>query len=428
MLPGVTDGVLRVRRPTVVWLAVGWVAIADSLRRVGAQGAATVLTAALLVMSFMVITVVRESRRYLREEPLIRPKNGAPAALYLFAIWVAFDVVIVGMTSSGVQNVLVYSIFILSVATTASLSSEGTALWLLRGLRIAATVACCLWLPTVATTGIGTDGFLVARAAADGSAIVGLVASLGLPRVRTWEKIAPWFLLLVIALTLSRLTIAVGAVLLLATVLIGRGRPDGRAIAGGLGVGLAGYLLATRFEPLQARFEQNDGASLLGVQVGTTGRDNLWSTLISRSTDPVFGQGVGAAQDEIARVFVRITQPHNDYLRLFYDLGWPGMLLWIAALLVLTGGAVRRLQATPNGPGRAIHLAAAAAGLTILVYAGFNNIIIGVGSMLPFGAIMGASIAQGVATHSRKLPPRRANQPPPQEPAKLRADSAEQDR
>lgn len=386
--------------PLAVLLAVPWVAVADSLRRVALQAPATAATATILGISAIVALLGVSDRP--RLQPLLRPSSGPPLALYGFGLWVALSVVTVGFSASGLQNVLVYAVFLSSIVSTAWLSSDGTAIRLLRGLRAAAVIACLLWLPTVFTTGIGTDGILVARAAAGGAAIIGLVASIGLPRLSWRARLTPWFFLLVTTLTLSRLTIVIAGLLIFAMVLVGRGKLDARALVSATGVATVAYLVATQYEPLQRRFEQNDGASLFGIEIGTTGRENLWGTLTSRlnSGDPLIGQGAGAAQDTIAEVFVRITQPHNDYLRLLFDFGWIGMGLWITAMVSLLIGAVGRLRRSADDADRAIHLSAAAAIVTISVYAGFNNIIIGIGSMLAFGTIIGASIARGAAKSS----------------------------
>jgi O-antigen ligase len=404
--------------PLGVVLAVPWVAAADSLRRLDLQAPATAATAALLGLSaVLALQGVGDHRRF---QPLLRPASGTPLALYGFAVWVAFSLAVVGASASGLQNILVYAIFVFSIVSASQLSSDGTALWLLRGIRVAAVIACLLWLPTVFTTGIGTDGVLVVRAAAGGAAVVGLVASIGLPRDSRLAKLTPWFLLLITALTLSRLTIVIAGLLVFAMVLIGRGKIDARALFSAAGVATAAYLVATQYEPLQRRFEQNDGASLFGIEIGTTGRENLWGALTSRlaAGDPLIGQGAGAAQDTIAEVFVRITQPHNDYLRLLFDFGWIGLALWILAMIQLLAAAVIRLLRSADATDRAIHLSATAAVVTISVYAGFNNIIIGINSMLAFGTIIGASIARcsdkrPIAPLSKSIPTGRATQTTP---------------
>jgi O-antigen ligase len=47
----------------------------------------------------------------------------------------------------------------------------------------------------------------------------------------------------------------------------------------------------------------------------------------------VLGQGIGQAQISVSSQFVSIVQPHNDYLRITYDLGLVGLALWLFALV-----------------------------------------------------------------------------------------------
>jgi O-antigen ligase len=49
----------------------------------------------------------------------------------------------------------------------------------------------------------------------------------------------------------------------------------------------------------------------------------------------VLGQGIGQAHISVSSRFVSIVEPHNDYLRLAYDLGLVGLALWIFAIVRL---------------------------------------------------------------------------------------------
>ena len=59
----------------------------------------------------------------------------------------------------------------------------------------------------------------------------------------------------------------------------------------------------------------------------------MWSATITSALDsPIVGQGMGSSQQLIERLFPRLGHPHNDYLRVWHDLGAVGVALLIAAM------------------------------------------------------------------------------------------------
>jgi O-antigen ligase len=82
---------------------------------------------------------------------------------------------------------------------------------------------------------------------------------------------------------------------------------------------------------LQARFGfVGDGAVVGGVRINTAGRFNIWKLLLERASDsPWIGHGIGAAEDLVIGYFGTVAQPHNDFLRIYFDLGIVALFLWI---------------------------------------------------------------------------------------------------
>jgi O-antigen ligase len=386
---------LRVRFPLPALFAVFWTAAADILRVVGAQGAATVATAGVLVVLFPLLFPDRAFADQPRKEPLTQHPSGVPAVLWLFIIWVGVNAALVGFTSQGFQNVSLYVIFVLTIAYCARFSSAGTGEKLLKSLRAAAIVGACLWLPTVALAGPGKDGVLLTRGAAAMVCVVGMIAAVGLVKQSRWAALAPFFFAVVIAATLSRLALVAAALLLIMSV-FARAKRIGRALLFRVAlVVAAAVVLYQSFPALQQRFSQNDGSSIAGLEVGTSGRTTLWNELLSHLNQfNIFtGRGAGSAEQTIAEQFVRITQPHSDYLRVLNDFGIVGLVLFAGALLALLSGAVWRWRVSP-ARFRPVHLSAIAAVLTIVLYAFLDNIVIYIFAMMPFAAIIGVSLSR----------------------------------
>lgn len=383
------------RFPLPALIAVFWAGAADLLRVIGAQGAATVATAAILVVLFPLLFPSRDFAENPKKEALTKRPAGVPAALWLFLAWVMINAAFVGFTSQGIQNVSLYVIFVLTIAYCARFSSVGTGEKLLRAIRMAAAIGACLWLPTVILNGPGRDGLLLTRGAAAMICVVGMIAAVGLVKQSKFAAVMPFFFALVIAASLSRLALVAAAVLLIMSV-FARARKIGRALFFRVAlVAVAAVVLFQSFPPLQERFSQNDGSSIAGIEVGTSGRTTLWNELLSHLTPyNVFtGRGAGSAEQTIAEQFVRITQPHSDYLRVLNDFGIVGLTLFIASLLALLIGAVARWRKAPLEY-RAIHLSAVTAVVIIILYAFLDNIVIYIFAMMPFAAIIGVSLSR----------------------------------
>jgi O-antigen ligase len=69
-----------------------------------------------------------------------------------------------------------------------------------------------------------------------------------------------------------------------------------------------------------------------GVAINSSGRMEMWDMLwTSAVRTPILGQGPGSSSLIIDYYFTTpgVAHPHNDYLRLFHDLGLVGLGLWV---------------------------------------------------------------------------------------------------
>ena len=99
---------------------------------------------------------------------------------------------------------------------------------------------------------------------------------------------------------------------------------------------------------------------------------NMWAaTIESARHHPLVGQGLGSSQDLIERLF-GLAHPHNDYLRLWHDLGLVGLLL----LVSVTGLMLLALRETAAmGVLLAAHLGAVMALFITLPYGKFVHAV-----------------------------------------------------
>lgn len=76
---------------------------------------------------------------------------------------------------------------------------------------------------------------------------------------------------------------------------------------------------------------------LAGAKINVSGRWTMWSAIISSAlTHPLIGGGLGSAVRVITEVFAdaptQMTQPHDDYLRIWHDTGLIGLVLYLVGV------------------------------------------------------------------------------------------------
>jgi hypothetical protein len=107
-------------------------------------------------------------------------------------------------------------------------------------------------------------------------------------------------------------------------------------------------------------------------EIGANGRVEHWRvSLDAFAAHPLTGTGAGTYRLEWERErpsTFSVVDGHSLYVEILGELGWPGLVLVLAALLVPLAIAVRRLL----GPERTAHGAFLAAGLALLVHAGVD--------------------------------------------------------
>jgi O-antigen ligase len=325
-------------------------------------------------------------------EPIMRSDDPRlPLPLLLFALWALVSVAL-HPSAFGVQNVAVYATFVATIFVTSRTASLGTATVFLRRFRNVGALVAGIYLALVLAQGPGTEALYSARAVA-----LVLVVVLAVTAATSRNKLLPVLFLATIVLTLSR-TAAVVAVCVFFLSLALRGRFShriGRILAVfGIGVGVA-TVVVLKVAPLRERFLGGDQAVRYdGVRFNTSGRTQLWSFTWDRAFDHRWlGAGPGDAQNAITQAFgERIAHPHNDYLRLFNDLGLLGVVLFLLGLVML----LRRIWVRGRVTGRPIHVAAFLALFGTAACAVTDNVLVYSFVMVPLGVLVGLSLAEPI--------------------------------
>lgn len=86
--------------------------------------------------------------------------------------------------------------------------------------------------------------------------------------------------------------------------------------------------------PLRDRFVAGDGALVISnLTLNTSGRITIWKIVWESALEsPLIGRGLGTSELVVEENIPGLRHPHNDYLRIFHDLGITGLLLFLAQL------------------------------------------------------------------------------------------------
>jgi len=375
------------RFPLFAALGVGAIVVQDALSRQGsAQAAVTFLLAVLAVGLLLLPGPERTGPAPVK----------VPLPLLLFVVFSAVRLVMVP-SQQGLQNWLVWFLFPAGIALVARRTSDGTPPRVYRWWLPTTLFAASVYGVLVLTHEAGYAGTLYAARGMGWILVIALSFIVG---AQLWKR-APfhwpvWFCTLVIGATLTRT--AGFLALLCATglaVLNRRGRLTLMRFTGLLVVmGFVGYYAVTRVSVIRDRFTVGDQAFQLGgTGLNTSGRTELWSaTWHAIPEHPWIGHGPGQAQYFIEQRFVTIAHPHNEYLRLLYDTGWLGAILWVLGVLLLLRGCWRRMRQATTPVRRGTHLAGVLGIVVFLLGNITDNLTVGVGFVLIAATVVGLSM------------------------------------
>lgn len=362
----------------------------------GPTSVAGVLTAGIAFLSIAIfpwLITLREERVNFRHQPWVR---WLPVTWWLFLGW-AFVSLGRLFTVDGAQNLAVWVAFTFTICAAAMTTTPESLRWLLNNIPKAAWLTAAVYAATVAIDDLGSNLIFGARAYA-WTALIFMSVIVAAPSKSKWGRLLPIVLVLMIGATLSRTSLALAFLLLVALVL--RGRTGTRALKASVilgAVGIGGWQLITKYEPMRVRFFEGDDALRIGgLYLNTSGRMEFWGKIWeSAMIDPLLGRGLGSSVTITSRYYASYgtTQPHNDYLRIFHDLGMVGAITFIVAILAILKGSIGRAKRATDDLSRQIHTAAALSVGVIAVGMLTDNIVIYPFLMIPVGMLIGVSVA-----------------------------------
>lgn len=378
---------VKPKLPWMVPIAVLWMVTVDALTGVGfgpvsLSGALTLGTAMLCIFFSPMIFVSKHGpNKKLDQAPI-------PLTLTLFVYYVIVRA-IADPSMAGTQNVAVLVAFVLTIGLTAIAVTEENIARVGRTLRRSAVTASC-----IAIVGLLAGLHIYGNRTFALAAIVFLAILVPHGSKNPILRIAPVLPFVAIALSLSRVALAIGAVLL---IFVAARKHRGprlffSVIFLGGGAALLLNAIIENYQPLRDRFmETGDGGLIVGgVAFNTSGRGNLWDLVFKSAMEsPVFGKGPGSATELVTNAFGTIAHPHNDYLRLLHDYGFVGLGFFCFGYLVLLAKTFRRALRSDEP----MHWSAALALAGVAVAAITDNVVIYPYAMIPLGVVVGASLA-----------------------------------
>jgi O-antigen ligase len=108
----------------------------------------------------------------------------------------------------------------------------------------------------------------------------------------------------------------------------------------------------------------------------STGRSTMWDVMLPEiKKEPIFGHGANATEPLVRFLTGGLVHPHNDWLRLLYDYGYLGTLIFIGCLVAQVWHALVRAKSS-SGAKKALLYAGASSFLVLILFMFTDNIIL----------------------------------------------------
>ena len=166
------------------------------------------------------------------------------------------------------------------------------------------------------------------------------------------------------------------------------------AVVGGIAV--VAFSVYSVSNPFSERFSQGDVVDVRGgVAVNVMGRSELWrATWDAAMRHPVVGGGVGSAEAVVRTASPSDDNPHNDFLRVFHDLGLLGFVLLGLALLEPAASCAAACRASPRTDRelKSVHLAAVLMLIALALGMTTDNPLVYLFVLAPVAVVVGISL------------------------------------
>lgn len=166
------------------------------------------------------------------------------------------------------------------------------------------------------------------------------------------------------------------------------------------------------FAPFRARLTGSVGRgdSTQQLQLRDNGRTAMWAGVMkSAAESPIVGKGLGSSESAVSDTYHWVGHPHNDFLRIYHDLGVIGLTLLVAALgswLVVLWRDVRRHRDELTASHPVLQMAALGALVSLVLGMLTDNPLVYGFVMAPTAILVGAGLGAQNRRLRRKRVPR----------------------
>ncbi len=177
------------------------------------------------------------------------------------------------------------------------------------------------------------------------------------------------------------------------------------AYLGGILVSLVFVVNTTAFQERFFFGEQRAVHDVVEGNINSSGRYELWPVLWKEAMEsPVFGHGIATAGIYMDDQGFLLGHPHNEYLRVVFELGFVGLACFLVAVAFIGTDAWRRARAASGELSHAF--AAVCMGMAVLVVmcATDNPLPYNVAFMHPLFLLIGAAYGVACASPSESRP------------------------
>jgi O-antigen ligase len=348
------------------------------------------------------------------------------APIVMFASLCVVWLLVFPMTLSGLQAVIAVVGFATVMAVSANADDvDKVADTLLTAFSGVAWVSVALYALAIAIAGVGSAAVYGPRGFAL-FALIPLAWTFARWRYNDRKAILPMLGLLTgTILSLSRLATGIGFLLWPLSRISSRARArDWFRLLVLVVLATVVFLVAIDLiPPLHDRFAEGDLIRFSGIAINVSGRDNVWSVVWqSALRSPWIGQGPGSGDLVVLAQGFKVSQPHNEYLRILHDFGLVGLVAWICAFVLVLRRTYRAWTVSDRGDdhaGAIVHLAAWLGLVALAVGMVTDNPLRYVHVLLPLGITVGCSLglSANAETRSGRLARIASERPPAIEPS-----------
>jgi O-antigen ligase len=157
------------------------------------------------------------------------------------------------------------------------------------------------------------------------------------------------------------------------------------------------FIFFTEFGFVQSRNLGGDaGIRIWDYVISTQGRVSFWNLILNQQEGyTFFGEGPGSVRELLSGKFSNLKEPHNDFIRIYYESGLIGISLFICGLVSYLRYLTKNIFTLPSQLRiQNIFFSASLSLLAFITQALTDNPIVYRYVMAPLGLILGSALSQ----------------------------------